>query len=209
MGHDERFWNMQARKFDTEVEKEDLCYLEILELTRKYLEPHHAVLDYGCGNGLYSLELAGEAKHFLGIDTSDRMVEVARDLAGKRGLPNLDFQCQDLLSNEMEKRVFDVVLAFNILHLIGERRMALARLMELMHPGGHLVTTTPCMGDRGRAVQGLLRLLGKLPIFPRVESVKAAVLVREMERAGFEIVEAGLAKHSSENHYIVARKAGP
>lgn len=53
------------------------------------LEPGMTVLDVGCGPGRHSVELAKRGIRAIGIDISERFVEVARELATSEGVAEL------------------------------------------------------------------------------------------------------------------------
>ncbi len=53
------------------------------------LSPGDRVLDVGCGPGRHVLELARRGVRALGVDVSERFVEVGRDLAAAEGLDDL------------------------------------------------------------------------------------------------------------------------
>ena len=53
------------------------------------LEPGMTVLDVGCGPGRHCVELATRGIHTIGVDISERFVQVAGDLAAEHGVSDL------------------------------------------------------------------------------------------------------------------------
>lgn len=91
-------------------------------------------LDVGCGEGWLVRELRQVVGHVVGIDRD----EVSIAAAGESGKPEgVEYLAADFLSYPFELGSFDVVTAVASLHHMDERA-ALARLAELVRPGGTL-----------------------------------------------------------------------
>jgi 2-polyprenyl-3-methyl-5-hydroxy-6-metoxy-1,4-benzoquinol methylase len=99
------------------------------------------------------------------------------------------------------------VLALSILHLVADREDVIARVHEMLKPGGVFVTSTACLGD-----SLMLRLMGLvLPVgsafglLPSVKVFTARELRRSLTDAGFEI-EHDWRPGGNKAVFIVARK---
>jgi SAM-dependent methyltransferase len=92
-------------------------------------------LDVGCGNGLLTVELAGIADEVVGLDTDAPTVERARE-----EFPALRdaLVVGDLLTHPFEPGSFDLVASVATLHHL-DAAAGLARMAELLRPGGSLV----------------------------------------------------------------------
>ena len=126
-------------------------------------------LDLGCAVGRSSFELSRRAREVLGIDYSQAFIEAARRDEGGRGgarlrasrrgrpgprlevaLPEgvrperVRFEQGDAMELRRDLGCFDRVLAANLLCRLREPGRLLARLPDLVRPGGELVLTTPC-----------------------------------------------------------------
>ena len=64
----------------------------------------HRVLDLFCGIGNFSLPLARQASHVLGIEGEVRQVERARQNASRNNIDNCEFRCADLSVADSNER---------------------------------------------------------------------------------------------------------
>ena len=84
------------------------------------LPPAATVLDLGCGNGALAVRLyqSGYMGAYLGMDASERLVEIAQE----RKLPKAQFLWGDLASPDWDVRLqggpFDFVFCFAVMHHI-------------------------------------------------------------------------------------------
>jgi 2-polyprenyl-3-methyl-5-hydroxy-6-metoxy-1,4-benzoquinol methylase len=129
----EKFWNMLAKNYDDEVGE------QTIEITNKYLGKSDTVLDYGCARGAYTIALADEVKEIRGIDISPKMIEFARDRSKE-----IKFETGTIFDIREE---YDVILAFNLLHLLEDTEKVIQKIDELLRPGGRFVSVTPCMKE--------------------------------------------------------------
>lgn len=101
------------------------------------------VVELGVGTGRIAIPVAAEGIEVIGVDSSERMLEVCRrraELAGVAGL--IDLRLGDLREPPVSERVRLVTVPFrSLLHLLEdeERLKALAAARELLVPGGRLV----------------------------------------------------------------------
>jgi 2-polyprenyl-3-methyl-5-hydroxy-6-metoxy-1,4-benzoquinol methylase len=99
-----------------------------------------AVLDAGCGPGLYAEELANRGASVVGIDQSTGMVELAQQRLGGRA----DFRAHDLSRplDWLADQSFDAVVLALVIHHVDDRRALLRELFRVLRPGGRLVLST-------------------------------------------------------------------
>ncbi|MCX5052512.1 MULTISPECIES: non-ribosomal peptide synthetase [unclassified Streptomyces] len=97
------------------------------------------VLDAGCGTGhrLVAAALRYPCASFLGVDPSARSLGVARELAGRHGASNVEFQLGAVPGCEPEG-VFDLVISTGVVHHLADPAGALRRLTALLAPDGLL-----------------------------------------------------------------------
>ena len=204
MKEGDRFWDFMAGRYDRKTH-EDQNYTRAVERFLGYLEPDHRVLDYACGSGVISLKIAGHVKRVYAIDTSARMIRLAKERADEGNFDNVTFQQKTLFDEGLEAGTYDVILAFNVLHLLDDARVAMARAAELLKPGGLLISSTPCLGEAGRFTRTLVPLLTKailsyLRVF-RMDQVQD--LIRD---GGFQILESKTREDTIPIYFAVARK---
>jgi SAM-dependent methyltransferase len=100
-----------------------------------------AVLDAGCGPGLYAEELlARGARSVVGLDESPEMVRLARRRVGDR----FEARVHDLASplDWLDDETFDAAVLALVLHHIDDRVAALRELHRVLRPNGRLVVST-------------------------------------------------------------------
>jgi ubiquinone/menaquinone biosynthesis C-methylase UbiE len=103
------------------------------------LLPPMTVADLGAGDGNFSLLLATRAERVIAVDSSEKMLEVAREQAARNGIENVGF-----LQGDMEELPIDsgsVELAFfsQSLHHALHPARALAEAHRILKPGGRVV----------------------------------------------------------------------
>ncbi len=104
------------------------------------LEAGDAVLDLGCGPGLYAVQLARRGLAVSGVDISHTSIAYAHSFVAEQKL-RINYRCQDYLTITDEKK-FDVVLliygdycTFNP----EDRQRLLGVVGRALRPGGHFV----------------------------------------------------------------------
>lgn len=106
---------------------------------------------------------------------------------------------------------YDVVLAFNLLHLIEDLDGALAQIAALVKPGGLFISKTICKPTE-RLSWKLRLMLVALPVMqligkaPDVQLRPIEAHEEAVERAGFEILERANYPASPPSRFLVARK---
>jgi demethylmenaquinone methyltransferase/2-methoxy-6-polyprenyl-1,4-benzoquinol methylase len=106
------------------------------------LEPGATALDVCCGTGDLALELAarvGPDGSVVGCDFSERMLDLARAKAGRRGVAAVRFEWADALRLPHGDASFDAAtIAFGARNLSDLDR-GLSELRRVVRPGGRLV----------------------------------------------------------------------
>lgn len=138
-----RFWNNEANSFEKIYTHKKSKFSNILDkLFRKDMYERFAFtiencepvadrkfLDVGCGNGLYSLELArrGAAK-VVGIDISEVMIDLCQQSSEKENLAaRCEFKNTDLLAYNPESQ-FDVSFGIGLFDYISDPLPVLKRM---------------------------------------------------------------------------------
>ncbi len=115
---------------------------------------HDSALDFGCGAGRLSRHIAPHFREALGVDISERMISIAREI--NSDIPNLVFKVNvtpDL--RELKSSSFDLVCSVIVLqHLDSSQRIEgyLAEYMRVLRVGGLLVFQLPTVAPRIRVL---------------------------------------------------------
>ena len=99
----------------------------------------------------------------------------------------------------------DAVLTLSLLHLLEDREAAIAKIFNMLKPGGVFVSSTVCLGDRMGYFRYLEPIGRALGVTPYVAVFSQADLVGSLARAGFEI-KREWRPEKSVAVFIVARK---
>ena len=209
MNKTEKFWDRLAANFDGPSADSVPAENKTLELTRKYLTPNAIVLDYGCATGSTALQLAEHVRQVHGIDISSKMIAIAQCKATERQIANVDFVQATLFDERYQPASFDLILAFNILHLLDDTQKVIQRMNELLKPGGLMISETACLQEKSfkdRLIFILLSLVTKIGIIPYVKFLNTSQLEAAIVAGGFQIVETERLSSSPTSYFIVAKK---
>lgn len=183
----DRFWDRIADRYARKPVADEAAYRTKLRVTRAHLRPDMEVLEIGCGTGSTALVHAPFVKHILAIDASSRMIEIARGKAEADHVTNVAFRRAAFDGFEAPDASFDAVLGLSVLHLLPDRRAAIAKVRRLLKPGGVFVSSTPCLGDHMRWFKPVGALGARLGLIPRVAVFTAAELEHDLVEQGFTI----------------------
>ncbi len=202
-----RFWDRIAERYARKPVADEAAYQEKLRITRDYLRPDMAVLEFGCGTGSTALAHAPYVRQILATDISAKMIEIAEAKARAAGAGNVAFRRVGIGELSVPDGSYDVVLGLSILHLLADRDAAISKVYRMLKPGGVFVSSTACLGDFlpiFRYIGPLGRVLGLLPLLS-VFTVKE--LEASLTGAGFEI-ERQWQPGRRKGVFIVARRPG-
>lgn len=199
------FWDKAARKYATRPIQNMTAYEATLDRVRSYLGDQDRALELGCGTGSTALLLSENAAHITATDYSSEMIAIAREKASEQGVDNVDFAVVDA-GAAGDVATYDVVMAFNLLHLVPDLKATLAQVRASVEEGGLFISKTPCLGRKKYLFLPLIWVLQKLGRAPFVSFLSVEDLEQAVLAAGFEIVETGDYPKSTPSHFVVARK---
>jgi ubiquinone/menaquinone biosynthesis C-methylase UbiE len=200
------FWDKLADKYAKKPVKDAEGYERTLESTRKRLSAGDEVLELGCGTGTTALLLAPSVRQITATDISSRMIAIAQEKAQAQGVENVRFVRATLSDGDRGEGPFDVVLAFNFLHLLEDIPAAVRRIDGLLRPGGWFVSKTVCLAEQSRFWGAAVAVMRRLRLAPYVQCLKVAELEEILTCTGFEVIEAASSEASIPSRFIVARK---
>ena len=106
------------------------------------------VVDLGCGWGTFELALADRVAEVVGVDFSERAIELCRRRLAADPRPNVTFVCADAGATGLSSNAYDLVIAadlFEHLYPADAARVA-AEAHRLLVPGGRFAVWTPHRG---------------------------------------------------------------
>ncbi len=103
------------------------------------LMPPMIIADLGAGEGAFALLLAERAKKVIAVDTSAKMIEVARDQARRLGVDNLEYRLGDMEELPIDSDSVDLVFFSQSLHHALHPERAVSEANRILVPGGRIV----------------------------------------------------------------------
>jgi ubiquinone/menaquinone biosynthesis C-methylase UbiE len=94
------------------------------------------ILDYGCGTGWFTAELATIGT-VVGVDLSDRAITEAR-----RRYPAATYVAANLFELDLPQREFEVVVSQEVIAHVVDPQEYIERISRMLKPEGYLVLTT-------------------------------------------------------------------
>lgn len=199
------FWDRTADKYAASPIADEASYQIKLGETRRRMQRHMQVFEFGCGTGSTALLHAPYVGHIRCIDSSARMIEIAQGKAIAAGIDNVSFEQGDIANIVLEDASFDMVMAMSVLHLLDDRQAAIRTAYRVLKPNGYFVSSTACVREM-IPLFGLVAPLGaKLGLMPHVDVMRSADLIDSIKSAGFSIEHQWRPKRMAA-HFVIARK---
>jgi len=204
-----KFWDRMANRYSKQPVADNAAYQKKLQMTRAYFQPDTEVLEFGCGTGTTAISHAPYVKHILATDISAKMIAIARKKAEAGNIGNVAFKCLPFSALDIPDDSLDVVLGLSILHLLDDRKKAIAKAHAMLKTGGIFVSSTACIGEMAAIFKVLAMLMpvGRgLGLMPLVKIFTAQELAQTMTDAGFKIIHQWQ-PGKNKAVFIVAQKA--
>ena len=187
---------------DEYVEEESgqrVSFGRVLDRVERHV-PKGALLDIGCWVG-FLLATARDRgwRECVGVEPSDFAATYASERLG------LDVRRAGLLSADLPLAHFDAVNLGDVLEHLTDTDGALARMRELLAPGGVLVLAVPDAGSR------IARALGKRwwSVIPtHIHYFTEQSLRTMLDRAGYDVLETGTDPKSFTIEYYLDKGSG-
>jgi ubiquinone/menaquinone biosynthesis C-methylase UbiE len=162
-----------------------------LQNPRKILEPYlkegMKAMDFGCGPGFFSIEMAhlvGESGHIIAVDLQEGMLQKLR---------------KKIQATEFEKRItlhkckpdeiaisecVDFVLAFYMIHEIADQEAFFTEVRSLLSPNGNILIVEPPLHVSKQAFENTIQIsqaAGFIPLDrPRIFFGRSVLLQRNL-----------------------------
>jgi len=125
------------------ISPKNFTYRIILNEINNYLEQAKEVLDIGCGVGTLSFYLANKGKEILGIDISEKAIEICRESSKKLELEKKTIFKKMNFPNELPGKRFDLVLLLEVIEHQKKDDLVLKKVFQLLKPGGVVIISAP------------------------------------------------------------------
>jgi ubiquinone/menaquinone biosynthesis C-methylase UbiE len=103
------------------------------------INPTDVVVDFGCGPGYYTIELAKKAKKVVAVDLSPEMLKKAQRKAEKSGVKNIEFLQSDGKNLQLGNATVDTFLLVTVYHEVGDSEVVLKEFGRVLKPDGKLI----------------------------------------------------------------------
>lgn len=146
------------------------------------VQPGLAVLDAGCGPGLFSFYLARKGCRVTGFDGAAAMIALSREQAAD--LPAEFLHLTLPLANDALPGPYDLVLSSSVLEYVPDLDGALAQFAHRLRPGGHLLVSLPNRRSLYRRLEKIrFRLTGRPRYLQSVHHLSTAAELRARAQA--------------------------
>jgi len=164
-------------------------------LVKANLQPHEKVLEVATGPGQVLLEIVKRVDRdnvVTGVDTSPKMLEIARRTVYQAGYRNIALREMDARQLDFADDSFDVLYNGYMLDLIPLADMAtiLSEFRRVLKPGGRLVLVNMSKRDE-RVLTGREKLYTRLPaslVLYSMGACRPVLMARAVREAGFRDV---------------------
>ena len=211
MNKSKEFWDRASKNYDKTEERFEYIHSKSRENIKKYLNGSNIVLDYGCGTGTTSCEIANRVKEIHAIDISSKMIEIAKWKAVASKVENINFVQTDIFDKRYKKESFDVILAFNMLHTVADPQVVMRRVYELLKPEGLFISVTPCLREKMAFLVNiqiqLVRILCKIGVIPiPIRRLKSSELDDLLVNGDFQTIDTEKLYKGASSYFVVAKK---
>ncbi len=202
-----RFWDSIATKYAKKPVADPDAYQRKIEATKARLKPDHIVLDVGCGTGSLALELAPHVSHVYAIDLSGEMIRIANRKAADGHVRNVSFY-NTAVENEssFDRESFDLICAYNLLHLVEDLDLTLRKIFDLLKPGGSFVSSTVCLRETWVPLGLILPVMRRLRKAPHVLMLSVQGVEEAIRAAGFVDLTREILSRDKTTAFLLARK---
>jgi ubiquinone/menaquinone biosynthesis C-methylase UbiE len=201
-----KFWNKHAEGYSKKPVPNEDVYQKKLAMTQQFFYDEMSVLEFGCGTGSTALVHAPYVKHYLAVDVSDKMIEIAENKLTNTEIENLEFKVSAIEDFNASQASFDAVLGLSILHLLDDPQVTVKQAFDLLKPGGIFVSSSPDLSGWMRIFQPIWPIGVWLGVIPKIQFFSHDNLVSYMQEAGFIIDKHWIPEQSKRTSFIIARK---
>jgi SAM-dependent methyltransferase len=153
-------WGARARDW-TEVQEGTVIPLYEAVLSKTKVGSGTAILDVGCGAGLFCQMATHRGAHPSGLDATEPLIAIARDR-----VPNGDFRVGEMEELPYSDHQFDVVTGFNSIQYAASPANAMREARRVARAGGAVVVAVWGKPEDTQAAAYIAALGSLLPAPP-------------------------------------------
>jgi len=207
--HKEEYWSKFASTYNDD--QDYVVGKTILQLIIKRLSEEHdlgEVIEFGCGTGYFTKEIAKKARNVIATDLSDEMLEIAR--IQLKEFQNISIQKANCEATSFPSERFDTVFMANLIHVLINPIKVLQESHQILRNGGLLLLvdfTGYRMNWFGKMKLGVryLRKWGWPPRYTR-NNLSPGEITSFLENVDFKVEEVQLIGDRTKVLYVRARK---
>jgi 2-polyprenyl-3-methyl-5-hydroxy-6-metoxy-1,4-benzoquinol methylase len=119
-------------------------YQKCIDLLKKGLTQlhHKKILDYGCGDGVFTFMLWQNEANAYGVDVSDIAINLARKEHYKRGIKSY-FDSITGYKTPFDDNYFDAVVCSDVIEHVQKPSLLLQEIYRILKKDGYAVISTP------------------------------------------------------------------
>ena len=136
-------FNKQAQKFSNWNITQNQEYLEAY-FGFCEIQPHETLLDVACGPGEFPVFCAKRMKKTVGIDISDKEIEIGRKYAIENNLVNVEFYCDNVEKLPFDDGIFDIVTCKSAYHHFTKTKKVFKEMVRCAKKGGRVSIQDIC-----------------------------------------------------------------
>jgi len=146
------------------------------------------ILELGCGPGDVSKQLAKFADRVVGIDFSEKMINIA-----KSRFADIEFQTADAEQQPFSDNSFDVVVSNYTAHHFAQPQRVFEEARRVLKPNGRLVVVMPIQREQVSFASVMSAIFEEIspdqaPGGPLMDAESPEVLINVLTSAGFKNV---------------------
>ena len=153
-----------AREYDDQHQFRNFEEETQVIIRRLNVKPGDTALEFGCGTGGITLNLAKYCQKVIGVDVSKEMLGILNEKAKKQNIENIETHHAGFLTYNHEASFeVDKIISVLALHHLPDfwKSVALLKIAEILKPRGKLylfdVVFTFPVQDHQRAIEGMIK----------------------------------------------------
>ena len=198
------FWDKIAPKYARQPIKDMTAYEQTMERVRSHLAASDHVVELGCGTGGTALLLAPHVEQITATDVSPGMIAQAHMREPRADNVRFIAARHDEITPPADG--YDVVMAFNLFHLVRDTEAAFADVSRMLKPGGLFISKTPSLATLNPLLKMMIWAMRRIGKAPFVKMMSVEDLDTAISDAGFDLIETGTYPNKPPNRFVVARK---